>query len=62
MLGINWTTVISSAVVACIIGGFQLIANRYTTRLLDRIVSIHAPARGATSGVVAQIEALEKRE
>jgi hypothetical protein len=37
MINIDWTTVISSAVVAMIIGGFQLVGNRYTTRLLDRL-------------------------
>jgi len=34
---INWTTVISSAVVASIIGIVQLIANRYTNRILDNL-------------------------
>jgi hypothetical protein len=34
---INWTTVFSSAVVAAIIGIIQLIANRYTNRILDHI-------------------------
>ena len=34
---ISWTTVISSAVVAVIIGTFQLIASRYTNRILDHI-------------------------
>jgi hypothetical protein len=38
---INWTTVISTTIasgfVAIIVGTFQLIANRYTTRILDAI-------------------------
>lgn len=34
---INWTTVISSAVVAVIISGAQLIGNRYLSRILDHI-------------------------
>ncbi len=34
---INFTTVITSAVVAAIIGVTQLIANRYTNRVLDHI-------------------------
>ena len=37
MMNINWTTVISSAVVAVVIGVFQLIATRYTNRILDHI-------------------------
>jgi hypothetical protein len=32
---INWTTVISSAVVATIIGSFQVVANRYVVRGLE---------------------------
>ncbi len=36
-MGINWTTVISSALVAMIIGVFQLIGNRYAARVLDKI-------------------------
>ena len=36
-MNINWTTVISSAVVAVVIGVFQLIATRYTNRILDHI-------------------------
>ncbi len=34
---INWTTVISSGVVAAVIGIFQVISNRYTNRILDHI-------------------------
>ena len=34
---INWTTVFSSAVVAVVIGIFQLVATRYTNRILDHI-------------------------
>ncbi len=34
---INWTTVISSAVVAVIISGAQLIGNRYLSRVLDHL-------------------------
>ncbi len=38
---IDWTTVMSSAVVAAvvgvIVGVFQLIANRYTARILDKV-------------------------
>ena len=36
-MNINWTTVISSGVVAVVIGMFQLVAARYTNRILDRI-------------------------
>ena len=36
-MNINWTTVISSAVVAMIIGVFQLVATRYTNRILDHV-------------------------
>jgi hypothetical protein len=36
-LNINWTTVASSGVVAVIIGIFQLVATRYTNRILDHI-------------------------
>lgn len=34
---INFTTVVSSGLVAIIIGIFQLIATRYTNRLLDKV-------------------------
>jgi len=34
---INYTTVIASAVTAVIVSGFTLVANRYLTRILDRI-------------------------
>ncbi len=34
---VQWTTVISSGLVAAIIGVIQLIANRYTNRILDHI-------------------------
>jgi len=36
-LDINWTTVITSAVVAVIISGTQFITTRYLGRILDRI-------------------------
>ena len=36
-MNINWTTVISSGVVAAIVGIIQLIANRYTNRVLDHL-------------------------
>ena len=36
-MDINWTTVISSGVVAAIVGVIQLIANRYTIRILDHV-------------------------
>lgn len=36
-MNINWTTVISSAVVAVVIGMFQLVATRYTNRILDHV-------------------------
>ena len=36
-LAINWTTVIASALTAVIVSGFTLVANRYLTRILDRI-------------------------
>lgn len=34
---INWTTVVASGFVAAIVGIIQLIANRYTNRMLDHI-------------------------
>jgi len=34
---IEWTTVISSGVVAVIIGGMQFISTRYLGRMLDKI-------------------------
>ncbi len=34
---IQWTTVVASAISAAVIGTVQLIANRYVTRMLDRI-------------------------
>ena len=34
---INWTTVISSGIVAAVIGTFQLVGTRYTNRALDHI-------------------------
>jgi hypothetical protein len=36
-IDVNLTTVISSAVVAVIVGGSQFIANRYLAKMLDRI-------------------------
>lgn len=35
--GINWTTILASAVTASIIGGSQFVFNRYLARILDRI-------------------------
>jgi len=40
MSTINWTTIISSAVVAVVIGIFQLVANRYTNKMLDQVERI----------------------
>lgn len=34
---IEWTTVIASALTATIVSGFTLVANRYLSRMLDRI-------------------------
>jgi hypothetical protein len=39
-MGINWTTVIASGVVASIVGVFQVVANRYSNRILDHIEKI----------------------
>ena len=36
-MNINWTTIISSAVVAVVIGLFQLVSTRYANRMLDHI-------------------------
>jgi len=36
-MDINWTTVISSAVVATIVSGANLVATRYLGRVLDRL-------------------------
>jgi hypothetical protein len=36
-MDINWTTVISSGVVAIVIGIFQLVATRYTNKILDHL-------------------------
>lgn len=36
-MDINWTTVITSAVVASIISGMQFLTTRYLGRILDRI-------------------------
>jgi hypothetical protein len=36
-MGINWTTVMSSGLVAAIICVFNTISNRYTARMLDHI-------------------------
>ena len=35
--GINWTTILASAITASIIGGSQFVFNRYLARILDRI-------------------------
>ena len=37
MADINWTTIISSGVVAAIISGFQTVGNRYIVRALDHL-------------------------
>lgn len=34
---INWTIVLSSAATAAIVGGSQMVFNRYLSRFLDRI-------------------------
>ena len=34
---IDWTTVVSSGVVAAVVGAFQLLSNRYITRMLDHV-------------------------
>ena len=34
---IDWTTVVSSGVVAAVVGAFQLLSNRYITRILDHV-------------------------
>ena len=34
---IDWTTVVSSGVVAAVVGTFQLLSNRYVTRMLDHV-------------------------
>jgi len=36
-MDINWTTVITSAIVASIISGMQYLTTRYLSRILDRI-------------------------
>lgn len=36
-MGLNWTTIIASAVTAVIVGGSQFIFTRYLSRILDRI-------------------------
>lgn len=36
-MAIDWTTVISSAIVASIIGGAQFLTTRYLSKMLDRI-------------------------
>lgn len=36
-MDLNWTTIIASGVTASIIGIFQLISNRYGSRMLDHI-------------------------
>jgi membrane protein required for beta-lactamase induction len=36
-LHIDWTTVVSSGVVAAVVGTFQLLSNRYITRVLDHV-------------------------
>jgi len=34
---INWSTVVASGLVAVIVGSFQLVAQRYTNHMLDRV-------------------------
>jgi 4-hydroxybenzoate polyprenyltransferase len=36
-MDVNWTTVIASALTACIISGATFITNRYLGRILDKI-------------------------
>jgi hypothetical protein len=47
-MDINWTTVITSAIVASIIASMQFITTRYLSRILDRLEKGYNKEKGNT--------------
>jgi len=45
-MDINWTTVITSAIVASIISSMQFLTTRYLSRILDRLEKGYRKDRG----------------
>lgn len=45
-MDINWTTVIASAITACVVGSAQFITTRYLGRMLDKIEKNTAKTNG----------------
>jgi hypothetical protein len=45
-IDINWTTIISSGVVATVISIFQLVGSRYVTRALDHFEKVIKDTNG----------------
>lgn len=49
-MDINWTTVITSAIVAIIISSTQFVTTRYLGRILDRLEKGYEKERGKSRG------------